>query len=192
MTDRELERWTDAWRQSAAPLPDLVRMARRERRLLSVWIATDWAVGVALLGFAAWIWFAIGTPVMRFAAAGIVLLTVAALAFTTLNWRGSFAGERASAIDFLALAERRSQARLRYIRFGWWVLAADLVVIAGAMLLEFRDEGAARLPAMLAMAALATAAAAAILFWWGRRERRRADRLAAMRQALAAGAEDPE
>lgn len=192
MTDRELERWTDAWHQSAAPLPDLVRMARRERRLLSVWIATDWAVGVALLGFAAWIWFAVGTPVMRFAAAGIVLLTVAALAFTMLNWRGSFAGERASARDFLALAERRSQARLRYIRFGWWVLAADLIVIAGAMLLEFRDEGAARLPAMLAMAALATAAAAAILFWWGRRERRRADRLAAMRQALAAGAEDPE
>jgi len=192
MTDRELERWTAAWHQSAAPPPDLVRMARRERRLLSVWIATDWAVGVALLGFAAWIWLAIGTPVMRFAAAGIVLLTVAALAFTMLNWRGSFAGERASAIDFLALAERRSQARLRYIRFGWWVLAADLIVIAGAMLLEFRDEGAARLPAMLAMAALATAAAAAILFWWGRRERRRADRLAAMRQALAAGAEDPE
>lgn len=192
MTDQELERWSAAWHQNATPLPDLALMARRERRLLSVWIATDWAVGVALLGFAAWIWFAIGTPVMRFAAAGIVLLTVAALAFTTLNWRGSFAGERASASDFLALAQRRSQARLRYIRFGWWVLAADLVVIAGAMLLEFRDEGAARLPAMLMMAALATAAAAAILFWWGRRERRRADRLAAMRQALAAGAEDPE
>lgn len=192
MTDQELERWTAAWHQDAAPPPDLARMARRERRLLSIWIATDWAAGVALLGFAAWIWFAIGTPIMRFAAAGIVLLTIAALAFTTLNWRGSFTGERASSSDFLALAERRSQARLRYVRFGWWVLAADLVVIAGAMLLEFRDEGAARLPAMLTMAALATAAAAAILFWWGRHERRRAERLAAMRQALAAGAEDPE
>lgn len=192
MTDQELERWTADWRHSAAPPADLARMARRERRLLAVWIATDWAVGIALLGFAAWIWLAIGTPVMRFAAAGIVLLTIAALAFTTLNWRGSFAGERASASDFLVLAERRSRARLRYVRFGWWVLAADLVVIAGAMLLEFRDEGTARLPAMLTMAGLASAAAAAILFWWGRRERRRAERLAVMRRALAAGAEDPE
>jgi hypothetical protein len=31
-----------------------------------------------------------------------------------------------------------------------------------------------------------------VLFWWGRRERRRAQRLAAMRQALVAGAENPE
>lgn len=192
MTDQELDRWTAAWREGAPPPPDLARMARRERRLLFIWIAIDWVAGAALLGFAAWIWFAIGTPVMRFAAAGIVLLTIAALAFTVVNWRGSLAGERASTSDFLALAERRSRARLRYIRFGWWVLAADLVVIAGAALLELRDEGAARLPAMISMAALATAAAAAILYWWSRRERRRAGRLAAMRRALTAGTEERE
>lgn len=190
MTDQDLDRWTAAWREGTPSTMDLPRLANRERRLLLAWVITDWAVGLALLGFAAWLWFAIGTPVLRFAAIGIVLLTIAALAFTLVNWRGSLAAEAASATDFLALALRRSRARLRYIRFGWWVLAADVVVIAGAMVLEYRDDGAARLPAMLSMAALATAGAAAILLWWGRRERRRAGRLAAMREAMAAGTEN--
>ncbi len=186
MTDRDLERWAAAWREGTPPAVDLARMAARERRWLATWIALDWAVGAALLAFAAWIWFAIGTPVMRFAAAGIVALTLAVLAFTVVNWRGSLAGERASVADFLTLAGRRSRARLRYIRFGWWVLAADLAVIAGAVLIEVRDEGTARLPGILAMAALATAVAAGILSWWGRRERRRAARLEDLRRALGA------
>lgn len=190
MTDQELDRWMTAWREGKPPASDLASMAQRERRLLTAWIAFDWVVGAGLLAFAAWIWFAIGTPVMRFAAIGIVLLTVAVLAFTVVNWRGSLAGDRASAADFLGLAIRRSRARLRYIRFGWWVLAADLVVIAGAFALEIRDEGLARLPGMLAATTVATAAAAAVLLWWGRRERRRAGRLAAMQQALNADLEN--
>lgn len=190
MTDRDLDRWAAAWRGDGPAPADLPRLAGRERRWLIVFVAADWLVGAALLAFAAWLWFAIGTPIMRFAGAGIALLTIAALAFTLVNWRGSLVGEAASATDFLALAIRRSRARRRYIRFGWWVLGADIVVIAGAMLLEYRDEGGGRLPAMLAMATLATAAAAAILLWWGRRERRRGERLAAMREAIAATTEE--
>lgn len=190
MTDQDLDRWTSAWRDGTPPAEGLARMAQRERRLLTAWIAFDWVVGAGLLAFAAWIWFAIGTPVMRFAAIGIVLLTVAVLAFTVVNWRGTLAGDRASAADFLGLAIRRSRARLRYIRFGWWVLTADLVVIAGAFALEIQDEGLARLPGMLAATTVATAAAAAVLLWWGRRERRRAGRLAAMQQALNADLEN--
>ena len=104
MSDQELDRWTSAWRDGTPPAEGLARMAQRERRLLTAWIALDWVVGAGLLAFAAWIWFAIGTPVMRFAAAGIVLLTIAVLAFTVVNWRGSLAGDRASAADFLGLA----------------------------------------------------------------------------------------
>lgn len=184
MTDQDIDRWSADWREGLTAASDLARMAKRERRLLAAWIAFDWLVGAGLIVFAVWMWFAIGTPVMRFAAAGIVALTVAALAFTTVNWRGSFAADRASAVDFLAQALERSRARLRYVRFGWWVLAADLVVIAGAVALEIRDEGMARIPGMLTMAALATLAAAGVLAWWGQRERRRAERLAAMQTAL--------
>jgi len=184
MSDQDIDRWTAAWRAGAAPTADLARMARRERRLLTAWVALDWSVGAGLFAFAAWLWIAVDTPVARFAAIGIAALTVVVLAFTIVNWRGSFAGDRASASDFLALALTRSRARLRYIRFGWWVLAADLAVIGGAVALEIRDEGAARLPGILALAALATAVAAGILLWWGRRERRRAERLAAMQRAM--------
>lgn len=189
MTDNDLDRWTVAWRANAPQSTDLAHMARREHRVLLAWITLDWCVGLALFGFAAWLWVADGSPVMRFAAIGIVVLTAVVLAFTVVNWRGSLGGEQASAAEFLALAEQRSVARLRYIRFGWWILAADLVVIAGAHVLEFADGGLKRLPSMLAMALAATAVAAGILLWWGRRERRRAQRLAELRAGLAA---DPE
>ncbi len=189
MTDQDLDRWGAAWREGTPPTADLARMARRERRTLLLWIGFDWLVGAALLVFAVWLWFSIDTPVMGFSAIGIAVLTLVVLAFTIVNWRGMLAGSRASAADFLALALRRSHARLRYIRFGWIVLVGDLVVIAGAFYLEFRDGGMERLPRMLLSAAVATGAAAVILGWWGRRERRRAERLAAMQQALAS---DPE
>jgi hypothetical protein len=184
MTDQDIDRWSADWREAAPAASDLACMARRERRLLATWIAFDWAVGAGLSALAAWMWIAIGTPVMRFTAAGIAVLSVVVLAFTIHNWRGSFAADRSSAADFLAQALGRSRARLRYVRFGWWVLAADLVVIAGAIALEIRDEGAARVQGMLTMAALATAAAAGLLAWWSRRERRRMERLAAMQAAL--------
>jgi hypothetical protein len=190
MTDRDIDRWSAEWRESALAPTDLARLARREARQLATWIALDWIAGAGLLAFAAWLWFDDGTPVMRFAAAGIAVLTLVALAFTTLNWRGSFRGERASSADYLALALERSRARLRYIRFGWWVLAADLVVIAGVFLIEIRDEGLARLPVMLASAALATGVAAAVLYIWGRRERRKQQRLAALQHAMRGDAEN--
>ncbi|HEU4515714.1 MAG TPA: hypothetical protein VFR77_00290 [Steroidobacteraceae bacterium] len=190
MSDPDIDRWSENWRAGAPPVGDLVKMAHRERRLLALWIAVDWIVAAGLLAFAAWLWVEDGSPVMRFAAAGIVVLTLIALVFTALNWRGSFRGERASAVDFLALAVGRSRARLRYIRFGWWILAADLVVIAGACIIEFRNDGLARLPGMIGTAALATATAALILYFWGRSERRRAARLAAMQRALRPEPED--
>lgn len=192
MTDKDIDRWAADWRGNPPPVADLAGMARREQRQLAAWIALDWLMGAGLLAFAAWLWIDDGSPVMRFAAAGIAVLTVVALAFITINWRGNLRAEGAAATDFLALARSRSAARQRYVRFGWWVLAADLVIIAGAAFMEFRAEGAARLPAMLGMAALATAAAAFILFTWGRRERRRASRLAALERAMRNDSENAD
>jgi hypothetical protein len=185
MSDPDMERWASAWRddpQSATA--DLARMARRERRVLYAWIAMDWIVAAGLFACAAWLWYAVGTPTTRFAAGGIVALTVIALAFSVNNWRGSLSADRASAADFLAQAERRGRARLRYVRFGWWVLLADLIVIAGAVSLEIRDEGPDRMFPMLAMTAIVIGAAAGVLWWWERRERRRAVGLAALRKVL--------
>ena len=116
-------------------------------------------------------WIAIGTAPVGFAAIGIWVLTFVVLGFTVINWRGMLAADRESASEFMAYAIRRSQARLRYIRFGWWILVADIVVIAGAMALEYRDEGADRLPAMLFSLIAATGSVAVVLWWWGRRER---------------------
>lgn len=193
MSDQDMERWANAWRSDPqAATADLARLARRERRMLYAWIAFDWLVGIGLLGFAVWMWLKIGTAPVGFAAIGIWVLTFVVLGFTVINWRGMLAADRDSATEFLAYAIRRSQARLRYIRFGWKILVADIVVVAGAMALEYRDEGPDRLPVMLASLAAATASVALVLLWWGRRERRRAQRLAAMQRLMAQNPESPD
>ncbi len=187
-----MDRWASSWRKDPeSTTADLARLARRERRTLYAWIAFDWAVGVGLLAFAVWMWLAIGTAPVGFAAIGIWVLTIVVLGFTVVNWRGMLAADRGSAAEFLAHAIRRSQARLRYIRFGWKILVADIVVVAGAMALEYRDEGPDRLPVMLASLAAATGSVALVLLWWSRRERRRAERLAAMQRAMAQEMENP-
>jgi len=192
MSDQDMERWTNAWRNDPqAVTADLARLARRERRMLYAWIAFDWLVGIGLLGFAVWMWLAIGTAPVGFAAIGIWVLTFVVLGFTVINWRGMLAADRDSATEFLAYAIRRSQARLRYIRFGWKILVADIIVVAGAMALEYRDEGPDRLPVMLASLAAATGSVALVLLWWDRRERRRAQRLAAMQRSMAQDPENP-
>jgi len=190
MSDPDMDRWASAWRDDPqAATADLARLARRERRTLYAWIAFDWLVGVGLLAFAIWMWLAIGTAPVGFAAIGIWVLTIVVLGFTVINWRGMLAADRQSASEFLAYAIRRSQARLRYIRFGWKILIADIIVVAGAMALEYRDEGADRLPAMFFSLIAATGSVAVVLLWWDRRERRRAERLDAMQRAMA---QDPE
>jgi hypothetical protein len=192
MTDPDIDRWASDWRKDPqAATADLARLARRERRTLYAWIAFDWAVGAGLLVFAVWMWLAIGTAPVGFAAIGIWVLTIVVLGFTVINWRGMLAADRRSAAEFLAYAVRRSQARLRYIRFGWKILIADIHVVAGAMALEYRDEGPERLPVMVASLAAATGSVALVLLWWGRRERRRAERLAAMQRAMAQDPENP-
>ena len=104
MTDQDIERWTAEWRAGAPPVADLARMAKRERRLLSAWIAFDWLVGVGLLVFAVWMWLAIGTAPVGFAAISIWVLTIVVLGFTVINWRGMLAADRGSAAEFLAYA----------------------------------------------------------------------------------------
>lgn len=192
MSDQDMERWANAWRNDPqAATADLARLARRERRMLYAWIAFDWLVGIGLLGLAVWMWLEIGTAPVGFAAIGIWVLTFVVLGFTVINWRGMLAADRDSAAGFLAYAIRRSQARLRYIRFGWKILVADIVVVAGAMALEYRDEGPDRLPVMLASLAAATASVALVLLWWSRRERQRAQRLDAMQRAMGQDMENP-
>ena len=120
MTDQDIERWTAEWRAGAPPVADLARMAKRERRLLTAWIAFDWLVGAGLLAFAAWLWLEMRTPAMGIAAIGIAVLTVIVLAFTIFNWRGVLQADRASATDFLALAReaQRGAAALYPLRMA--------------------------------------------------------------------------
>jgi hypothetical protein len=184
MTDPDMDRWTADWKAGAPPAVDVVRMARRERRWLLTWIAVDWAVGAAFVALAIWIWFNESSPGMRFVAVAVVVLVVTALAFTVHNWRGTLAGDGASTVEFLELSMRRCKARQRYVRFGWLLLAGNVVVITIAFSLDIAKGQRELLPGMIVLTCLVTAVAAGILWLWGLRERRREERLVAMRRAL--------
>lgn len=184
MTDPDIDRWRAEWQAGAPQVADLARMARRERLWLLTWIAFDWAVGAGFIALAIWLWIDDASPGLRFVAVAVVVLIVAALAFTVRNWRGSLAGDRSSAADFLALSIHRSRARQRYVRFGWLLLAANVVVITIAFALDIAQGQMELRPRTIAVAGLAIGATAGILWAWARRERRRADRLAAMQRAL--------
>ena len=147
MTDQDIERWTAEWRAGAPPVADLARMAKRERRLLTAWIAFDWLVGAGLLVFRRWMWLAIGTAPVGFAAISIWVLTIVVLGFTVINWRGMLAADRGSAAEFLALCRPAKPGDgCATSALAGRILVADIIVVAGAMALEYRDEGADRLP----------------------------------------------
>ena len=190
MNDPDIERWTAAWREGTPPGADLARRARRERRWLLAWVACDWIVGIAFIALAASIWMDNSSPGLRFVAVAVVGLILAALGFTVHNWRGSLGGDSTSATDFLALSRRRSKARRRYVRVGWLLLAANLVVITIAVSIDHASKQPGQLSATIAFACLATAVAAGILWFWGLRERRRAKRLEAMQKAMESNAEN--
>ena len=194
MTDQDIERWTAEWRAGSPPVADLARLARRESQVRSAHGSrSTGSVGAGLLAFAAWIWFdRYGSTVMRFAAVGIAVLTVVALAFSVINWRGSFAGDRGPppiSSRWPSRAAARGCATSASVAGCWSPMSSSLRAPAAV---EFRDEGFGRLPGMLVSATLATLAVAVVLFAWRRRERRRAERLAAMQRAMQPETESPD
>ena len=121
MSDPDLERWASAWRddpQSATA--DLARMARRERRVLYAWIAVRLARRRRAARLRRMDVACDRHGPMRFAAIGIWVLTRRrARLYRHQLARHARGRPRIRHRIPGAWPIRRSQARLRYVRFGW-------------------------------------------------------------------------
>ena len=181
MTEDELQAWTRDW-QSAAPDPGpLRRKASRELLWLRVIVAHDALGSLACLGVAAW--FVLDEPdLLRLViAGGLAVLGALGCVFTLQNWRGLWKDSVASARDYLAQARARSAARLRWIRFGGWLLVAEMLFFAVVIAWRWQaGVAAAKAGRALALLLVLFAVAGLFVVWLLRRERLNAAGLARM------------
>lgn len=175
MTEDELKAWARDW-QSAAPDPGpLRRKASRELLWLRIIVASDALGSLGCLGVAAW--FALHEPdLLRLViAGGLAVVGALGCVFTLQNWRGLWQDSVASARDYLAQARARSAARLRWIRFGGWLLAAEILFFCVVIAWRWHaGVDPARVGKALALLLVLCAAAGIFLGWLLRRERRNA------------------
>jgi hypothetical protein len=181
MTEEEIKAWTRDWQSAATDPGPLGRKASRELLWLRVIVASDALGSLACLGVAAW--FALDEPdLLRLViAGGLAVLGALGCVFTLQNWRGLWQDSVASARDYLAQARARSAARLRWIRFGGWLLAAELLFFGIVIAWRWQaGVAAAKVGKALALLLVLFAVAGLCFGWLLRRERRNAAALERM------------
>lgn len=181
MTEDELRAWAGDWQANVPDLAPLRKRASRELTWLKVIVANDALGSVGCLAVAAWFALDGPDPLRLVLAAGMAVVGVLGCVFTLQNWRGLWQDSAVSARDYLAQARARSAARLRWIRLGGWLLAAEMLFF-GAVIAWRWQAGVDPVKAVKALALLAALGVAVGIFfgWLLRRERRNAAMLDGM------------
>jgi hypothetical protein len=196
--DRELELWRADWQAEAPPAPDAWaalrrRVVRRSRGLALLAVLevawTAWLVGWLIRGA-----LRLGTAVDTAFLGAASLLAVGVLAFAWWNRRGVWRPAVESTEAFLELSILRCRRRLRSMRAAWWVLLAEVALLAPWLayrLLARADGGEAAGPSRWALAygllAALTLAVAVACQAVGRYSRRELARLEGLRDDLRRG-----
>jgi hypothetical protein len=128
---KELELLESAWRAESPALPvDLERMVRRQ----GLWMMLNTAIG--LLNAAAFLTASLAwairhpEPEWIVLAVGIWIVTVATVIYSLANRAGTWSPEAHDTRAFLAVSLKRSRAGLQAIRFGFYLLAVEVVLLA--------------------------------------------------------------
>ncbi|MCU0975197.1 MAG: hypothetical protein MUC71_02655 [Steroidobacteraceae bacterium] len=175
MSDRELDSWAGAWQSNVPDLGPLRKRAAREGLWLRVIVANDALGSLGCLAVA--VWFVLDEPdLLRLViAGGLAALGALGCVFTMQNWRGLWQDGAASVRDYLAQARARSAARLRWIRLGGWLLAAEMMFFGAVIAWRWQagvDPGKAGRALVLLL--VLCIAAGIFVGWLLRRERRNA------------------
>ena len=185
MTDEDLKAWSGAWQATVPDTEPLRRRTHRELFWLRMIVAGDVLGCLACLGVAAW-WLLFDFSPMNAALAVLfIVIGVVGLAFTAQNWRGVWRAAGESAHDYLALSLRRSDARLRWARFGGWLLGGEalfFIVLIGWRWREGGDPQHMATAAVLVTLLFGLVGAWLVRFW--RREQRRRSTLEALAEQL--------
>ena len=131
-SDRELQQWADTWQQQSEPQtgPEAIRAyVGRRSRLLSIWVSIEIAFCVAALGFLLLCTMTGMDPVEQLTMGLLALIAAGSLLFSVWNWRNALRASADTTSAFLALSVDRVRRLRREIRFGWGILAAELLVL---------------------------------------------------------------
>jgi hypothetical protein len=126
----DIQSWSADWKAvEAEPEISLETIRRGFRRY--TWSAVgSWLVGgTMLVGTTALAWVK-GEPTTIVAAAFVWAIIVAAATFDLRYRPGTWKLEGESTRDYLELARRQLEVRLRGIRFGWGILAVETLFFA--------------------------------------------------------------
>jgi hypothetical protein len=127
----DLEALRSVWRTEVPGVPaDLRRRVRRQSVRMRVYAVVDVFLSVAFLG--ASLWWALIKPIPEIVvlAAGVWIITLSALIFSFLNRAGMWAATGQDTRSYLTLCLRRCRAGLAALRFGFYLLAVEVVLLA--------------------------------------------------------------
>lgn len=152
----DFDLWRSAWTSTAPSAAFDIRAAYRkqERRLRARYVGNILAAMV-LVAFAAWV-LATNPGAEELAWAMVVwLTTLAATAFHVWNWRVLWQTAGATVEDYARICERRCNATLRAVRFGWAFLAVQTTIAASWLTWDVHTGAATATRYGVAMATLA-------------------------------------
>lgn len=127
----DLEVLGSIWRTEASTIPvDLPRRVRRQSMWMRVYAAMELLLSVAFLGASLWWAAAHPTPEFVVLAIGVWIITLSALIYSFANRAGTWDATGRDTRSYLTLSLRRCRAGLAAIRFGFYLLAVEVVLLA--------------------------------------------------------------
>jgi len=132
-TDHELAQWRASWQaeetaSASGAAVDVRRIVATQRRRMAASHIFGTIFAAALLIFSGVMAYRDSSTERLAWAAVIWTLTLVATGFLIRNWRGLWTEDDNSSSAFLALARQRCHASLRAVRFGYWLVAIELVI----------------------------------------------------------------
>jgi hypothetical protein len=128
----DLEVLGSVWRTEVPTVPvDLPRRVRRQSTWMRVHAAIDLLVSVTFLGTSSWWAVAHPTPEFVVLAIGVWIITLSALIYSFANRAGTWEATGQNTGAYLTLCLRRCRAGLAAIRFGFYLVAVEVVLLTG-------------------------------------------------------------
>ena len=128
----ELDALQAAWReQCPAQSPaDLRKLVDRQTLLIRLQTALEVVISATFMGVS--LWLAIAMPGAEFLVLAIAvwIITLTAMIYSLWNRAGTWQPAALDTHEFLRLSLRRCRAGLRAVKFGLWLLLAQVLLLA--------------------------------------------------------------
>ncbi len=161
--DAELQSWTQAWKSSSEPIPDLSGRVRRQSRRMRLLLAGDVLVTI-LIGGAATVWAAwSGETDVIVLAAAVWVFIAAAWAFSIWLRRGCWTPAALDNSSYLDISVRRCRSGLAISTFAAVLCTVEVFFSLGWVFHRKAQDGTT-LSAFLVSVPVLTVAVCAVVF----------------------------